>query len=63
MAFGKGILAGKKTYVLAVMAALSATAGYLIGEIGTIEYLHLLFEAGAAATIRHGIQRLPWQGK
>lgn len=46
---------GKKTYITALGAALSAVGGYLSGSIELADAVQLLFTAILGATLRHGM--------
>jgi len=48
-------LKGKKTYITAIAALLSAFAGYISGDVTLSAALQLGFQAILAATIRGGI--------
>lgn len=49
------MLKGKKTYVMAAIAALTAVVQYLYGDVTFMEASQLVFTAVLAATIRKGI--------
>jgi hypothetical protein len=55
MSFRSGFLAGRKTYVLAALGALSALGGWATGQVTDEQLLRALFESAVAATLRHGI--------
>ncbi|MCU1324994.1 MAG: hypothetical protein JWN34_364 [Bryobacterales bacterium] len=50
-----GILAGRKTYILAALGILTAACGYLDGDLDAGQALQALLAALTAATIRHGV--------
>lgn len=52
---GKGVLEGKKTYVVGAMAILGALASYFTGEIDLANALQLALTAILGMTIRHGV--------
>lgn len=52
--FGK--LSGKKTYVVAILAALGAIAGYLTGDVQLSDAVQLVVTAVLGATVRNGIK-------
>ncbi|HEV2747605.1 MAG TPA: hypothetical protein VGW34_09945 [Allosphingosinicella sp.] len=49
-------LKGKKTYIAAAIAALSALLGYLNGELGGADALELAATGIIGATLRAGIK-------
>lgn len=51
-----GKLKGKKTYITAFLAVLSAVAAYLTGDATLAEAGQLAFAAIMAATVRSGIK-------
>lgn len=55
---GQGILEGKKTYVLAIVGAITAIAGYLTGSIDISTLVQALFNAAGAFTIRQAIAKV-----
>lgn len=57
MALGQGILAGKKTYVVAGLGILTAIASYLTGELALAETIQGIFVAIGAMTLRAGIAK------
>jgi hypothetical protein len=57
MALGQGILAGKKTYIVAILSALGAVGSYLTGEASLADALQVLITAVMGATIRAGVTR------
>lgn len=50
-----GKLKGKKTYIVAGVAIISAVASFLVGDINAVEAAQLLLTAVLGATIRNGI--------
>ena len=50
------MLKGKKTYVTAVLAVITAAAGYLTGDATVAQTGQLVFSALFAAFIRNGIK-------
>jgi type IV secretory pathway VirB2 component (pilin) len=50
------MLKGKKTYVTAVVAVITAAAAYLTGEASVAQTGQLVFSALFAAFIRNGIK-------
>jgi len=50
------MLRGKKTYVTAVVAVITAAAAYLTGEASVAQTGQLVFSALFAAFIRNGIK-------
>lgn len=58
MALFSGILSGKKTYVIAVTAALTAIGSYLYGGIDITQLVQALFAAAAAASIKSAIAKI-----
>ena len=55
--FGQGILAGKKTYVVAVMAILGFVSSYLMGDIAITDAAQGILTAVLGMTIRSGITK------
>lgn len=55
MALGQGVLAGKKTYILAGASAITAIAAYLTGEISIGVLLQTIVTALLGATVRAGV--------
>ena len=56
------MLKGYKTYILAVLGVLASLVGFITGDITAAEFLGspnviLLFNALAAATLRHSIPK------
>lgn len=49
------MLKGKKTYLFAGLAVITAAVQYLVGDIGLADALQLAFSGVIGATIRHGI--------
>lgn len=49
------MLKGKKTYIMAALAVLTAVAQYLYGDVTLMEASQLAFTAILAATVRKGI--------
>lgn len=58
MALGQGILAGKKTYLVAISGAITAIAAYLYGGIELDLLIKSLFEAVAVFTTRAAIAKV-----
>lgn len=56
MSLGKGVLAGKKTYVTAGLGAIGFIAAYLMGDIALADALLGVFNAIGLATLRKGIK-------
>jgi hypothetical protein len=52
---GKGVLQGKKTYVVAAMGILGFLASYLTGDIELATAAQGILTAILGITIRHGI--------
>lgn len=52
---GQGILAGKKTYVTAVVAIISTVAAYLVGDVQLTDAAQLILTSILGITIRSGI--------
>jgi hypothetical protein len=52
--FGK--LKGKKTYVTAALAVVSAGAAYAVGDATGMQAAQMAFTALLAASLRHGIR-------
>lgn len=52
--FGK--LAGKKTYIVAVMAILGAVSAHLTGDLAMNDMIQLIVTAVLGATVRNGIK-------
>lgn len=50
-----GILSGKKTYVLAVIAILTGIAQYLTGDATIMDALNYAWAGGVAAALRAGV--------
>lgn len=50
-----GILAGKKTYVVAAMSAITAVGGYLAGDLTLMAAVQAVVTAALASGIRGGI--------
>ena len=50
------MLRGKKTYVTAVLAVITAAAAYLTGDASVAQTGQLVFSALLAAFIRNGIK-------
>lgn len=48
---------GKKTYLLAAGAVLSAGGAYLSGEATVAQALQLAFTGALSATLRHGLAK------
>lgn len=55
--FGKGILSGKKTYIVATTGLFTAIGAYLYGGIDMKELIEALFIAVGAFTMRQGIEK------
>lgn len=53
---GHGILAGKKTYVVAVMGILGFVASYLTGEVELAQAAQGVLTAILGMTIRNGMK-------
>lgn len=51
-----GILKGKRTYIAAGVTALSAVAGYLMGDLSMADAAQLVVTAIMGATIRNGVK-------
>ena len=49
------MLAGKKTYLLAALAIITAGIGYLTGDLSAHDALNQAWAGAIAATMRHGI--------
>lgn len=54
---GHGALAGKKTYVTAVVAVIGAIGMYLTGDSGLADTFQVIVTALSAAFIRHGVAK------
>lgn len=52
---GQGILAGKKTYIVAVMGIFGTLASYLTGDIAIADAAQLVLTAILGVTIRSGV--------
>lgn len=50
-----GALSGKKTYITALLGALTAIGAYLAGDLSGADTLQAVWGAVMAATIRNGI--------
>lgn len=50
------MLAGKKTYVTAAVAVVTAVGAYLVGDATLAETANLVFTALLAAFVRNGIK-------
>jgi hypothetical protein len=50
------MFAGKKTYITAGVAVISAVTAYLVGDATLIETANLVFTALLAAFVRNGIK-------
>lgn len=50
------MFAGKKTYITAAVAVITAVAAYLVGDATLPETANLVFTAILAAFVRNGIQ-------
>jgi hypothetical protein len=50
------MFAGKKTYITAAVAAITAIAAYLVGDATLTETANLVFTAMLAAFVRNGIK-------
>lgn len=55
MALGKGILKGKKTYIVAILAVVGAIASYLTGDFTLQQTIEAVFASGAVAALRDGM--------
>lgn len=53
-----GMLAGKKTYITAVVGIVGAVGAYLVGEADLFQTFQLIVTAVAAASIRAGVAKL-----
>lgn len=53
--FGHGSLKGKKTYIVAALAVVTAVGAYLTGDISPMEAGQAVLTAILGATIRNGI--------
>mgnify|MGYP001565601438 FL=1 len=51
-----GILAGKKTYIVAALAVIGAIAGLLTGDVTQADAIQLALTAVLGATVRNGIK-------
>lgn len=49
-----GSLAGKKTYIAAVLTALGGILGYLTGDVNIGQLISVLGTAATAAGLKHG---------
>jgi hypothetical protein len=56
MALGHGILAGKKTYIVAAVAAIGFITSYLTGDIQLADAAQGVLTAVLGITIRAGIK-------
>ena len=54
---GGGFLAGKKTYIAALLYILTGCAAYLTGESTLAEFIASLSEGTAIAALRAGISK------
>lgn len=57
---GKGILSGYKTYILGGLAALTAIANYLVGDVDLAPALEALWQgllATGLITLRAGVKK------
>jgi hypothetical protein len=52
----KPLLAGKKTYVAAALAVLTALGGWLTGDLSPADALQTAITAIIGATLRHGMK-------
>jgi hypothetical protein len=50
------MFSGRKTYIAAALAVITAIAGYLTGEATLMETVQLAFTAAIGAFIRNGIR-------
>jgi len=50
------MLAGKKTYIVAAVAVITAVAEWLIGDASVAATIQLVVTAVLAATLRNGIK-------
>lgn len=50
------MFAGKKTYITAGVAVISAVASYLVGEADLMQTVNLVFTALLAAFLRNGMR-------
>lgn len=58
MALGQGVLAGKKTYIMAGMGVLGAIAMYLTGDLSLTETLRVIYDSGLIAALRGGVAKV-----
>lgn len=58
MALGSGVLAGKKTYIIAITAALTAIGSYLYGGIDITQLIQALFAAAGAASLKAAVAKV-----
>ncbi len=49
------MLKGKKTYVTAIVAIITAVGAYLVGEVSGPDTVQLVFTALLAAFVRNGV--------
>lgn len=54
----QGFLAGKKTYTLAIVAVITALAGYATGELTLTQAAAAAWVGGVAAALRHAVQQV-----
>lgn len=54
----RGFLAGKKTYVMAIVAVVGSLAAWSIGEISLHEALTQAWIGGVAATFRAAVAKI-----
>lgn len=52
------MLAGKKTYITAGVAVITAVAAYLTGDATAIQTAQLVFTALLGAFVRHGVSNV-----
>jgi phage-related holin len=51
------MFAGKKTYIAAAVAVITAVAAYLVGDADLMDTIQLVITAVIGATLRNGIAR------
>ena len=54
---GNAMFAGKKTYIAAAVAVITAVAAYLVGDADLMDTVQLVITAVIGATLRNGIAR------
>ena len=50
-----GMLAGKRTYIIAGAGIVSAIGAYLVGDVGLVEALNSIFPLAAIYFLRKGL--------